>query len=107
VPDHALLIELLRRTGPLATTSANRHGRRPATTAVEAAADLGAEVDAILDGGPAGGLASTIIDCTLVPPHVLREGPVSATELLALIWEHGQPPARRTPSGPTTRMHRK
>ena len=82
VPDHAALRELLRRTGPLATTSANLHGQPPALSAADVAAELGHDVDAILDGGVALGLPSTIIDCTVTPARMLREGPISATELL-------------------------
>lgn len=81
VPAHALLRDLLARTGPLATTSANRHGEPPCRTASEAAARLGGEVDAVLDGGPSAGVASTIIDCTLTPPRVLRPGPLTSTDL--------------------------
>ena len=81
VPDHAALRDLLRRTGPLATTSANRHGQPPALSAADVAAELGHDVDAILDGGVALGLPSTIIDCTVTPARMLREGPISATDL--------------------------
>ncbi len=82
VPGHDELRELLRRSGPLATTSANRHGEPPAADAAQAAAAFAGEVDCILDGGPAAGRASTIIDCTVTPARVLREGPIAATELL-------------------------
>ncbi len=85
VPDHPIALELLRRTGPLATTSANRHGDAGADTAEGVAAALGGEVDTVLDGGPSAGLASTIIDCTTTPPRVLRDGPISATALLSLL----------------------
>jgi L-threonylcarbamoyladenylate synthase len=85
VPDHPVTLELLRRTGPLATTSANRHGERPAGTAPEVAAALGGEIDAIVDGGRCGGLPSTIIDCTTTTPRVLREGPIPATALHSLL----------------------
>jgi L-threonylcarbamoyladenylate synthase len=85
VPDHALALALLRMTGPLATTSANRHGDPPATTADAVASTLDGEVDGILDGGPSGGLASTIIDCTSTTPRVLREGPIPAAVLLSLL----------------------
>lgn len=81
VPAHALLRELLATTGPLATTSANRHGEPPAATAQEVEATLGGEVDAVLDGGPAAGLASTIIDLSVTPPRVLRAGPLGDAEL--------------------------
>ena len=78
VPAHPLTRELLTLTGPLASTSANRHGQPPATTAAEANA---LEPDAVLDGGPAAGQASTIIDCSVMPPRVLRAGPLGADEL--------------------------
>ena len=93
VPDHPVALELLRRTGPLATTSANRHGDPPADTAAEVAAALGSDVDCVLDGGPSAGLASTIIDCTTTTPRVLRDGPISATALLSLL---GGSPATTT-----------
>jgi L-threonylcarbamoyladenylate synthase len=85
VPDHAIALELLGRTGPLATTSANRHGEPPAATAAAAAAALADEIDGIVDGGRCAGLASTIIDCTTTNPRVLREGPIPAAVLLTLI----------------------
>jgi tRNA threonylcarbamoyl adenosine modification protein (Sua5/YciO/YrdC/YwlC family) len=81
IPAHPLTRDLLGRTGPLATTSANRHGEPAATTAQEVERLLGAEIDAVLDGGPAAGRASTIIDCTVSPPRVLRAGPLGAAEL--------------------------
>jgi L-threonylcarbamoyladenylate synthase len=85
VPAHPLVLELLRRTGPLATTSANRHGEPTAETAAGVKAALGSEVDAVVDGGRSAGLASTIIDCTTITPRVLRDGPISAAALLSLL----------------------
>jgi tRNA threonylcarbamoyl adenosine modification protein (Sua5/YciO/YrdC/YwlC family) len=81
VPGHPLLRELLRRTGPLAVTSANRHGEPACTTAAEVAGCLAGELDALLDGGPGDGRGSTIIDCSEDPPRVLRTGPVSFDQL--------------------------
>ncbi|MFN2581624.1 MAG: L-threonylcarbamoyladenylate synthase [Candidatus Dormibacteria bacterium] len=94
IPDHPLLADLLRRTGPLATTSANRHGGEPGRTADDVRRALGHEVDAVLDGGPAGGRASSIIDCSRMPVRVLREGPIGERELLA---------AARVPTSPSQR----
>jgi L-threonylcarbamoyladenylate synthase len=81
VPDHALLRELLERTGPLAVTSANRHGDPACATAAEVAARLDGELDALLDGGHGDGRGSTIIDCTEEPPRLLRTGPLTLHEL--------------------------
>jgi len=93
VPDHDLARRLLRQTGPLASTSANRHGEPPASTASAVRASIGAELDLILDGGAAGGVASTIIDCGRTPPRVVREGPISAAEVLAHVAPASPAPA--------------
>jgi tRNA A37 threonylcarbamoyladenosine synthetase subunit TsaC/SUA5/YrdC len=60
--------------GPLATTSANRHGEPPVTTAAELAEVLGSGVELILDAGPCTGEPSTVVDCTGSEPRLLREG---------------------------------
>ncbi len=65
MPDHPAALALLRRTGPLAVSSANLTGRPAALTADEAQEQLGSSVDVVLDGGPApGGVASSIVDAT-------------------------------------------
>jgi len=74
VPDHDLVRALAVRVGPLATTSANRHGEPPAVTASEAADALGAGVALVVDGGPLGGQPSTVLDATVRPWAVLRAG---------------------------------
>jgi tRNA threonylcarbamoyl adenosine modification protein (Sua5/YciO/YrdC/YwlC family) len=86
IPKHKVALDLLRAAGPLLTTSANLHGKDPAMTAAEAGALPG--IAAVLDGGKApGGMASTVLDLTGPEPHVLREGAISAPELL------GPPPS--------------
>jgi L-threonylcarbamoyladenylate synthase len=81
IPDHAHLRELLRRSGPLASTSANRHGDPPATSAAAVRRRFGVEVAVVLWGGRPGGMASTIIDCSVTPPRVLRDGPIDGNRL--------------------------
>ncbi len=84
MPNHAAALAVLRLTGPLAVTSANRSGQPPARTAAEAAAQLGDAVALILDAGPAPqGQASTVVDCTTSPPRLLRAGPVALEDILA------------------------
>jgi L-threonylcarbamoyladenylate synthase len=82
LPDDELARDLLRRTGPLAVSSANRSGRPAATTAQEAADQLGEHAAVVLDGGPrADSSASTIVDCTGAVPRVLRVGAVPVDRL--------------------------
>ena len=82
LPDDELARDLLRRTGPLAVSSANRSGRPAATTAQEAVEQLGEHVAVVLDDGPrAGSAASTIVDCTGPAPRVLRVGALPVDRL--------------------------
>jgi tRNA threonylcarbamoyl adenosine modification protein (Sua5/YciO/YrdC/YwlC family) len=83
IPAHPIALELLERTGPLATTSANRHGRPPADDAATALAQLPELAGAIADDHPARGgrRPSSILDLTRDPPVLIREGAVSASEL--------------------------
>lgn len=67
VPDHPVPRELARHVGPLASTSANLHGKPPATTAAEIALDV-----LVVDGGVCNGKPSTVVDCTGPEPRVLR-----------------------------------
>jgi L-threonylcarbamoyladenylate synthase len=86
VPDHPIALALLRGVGPLAATSANRSGEVDPLTAEDVAAVLGDSVDLILDGGrAAGGRPSTVVDCTVNPPNLVREGPVSLAAILAAL----------------------
>ena len=108
MPDHPLALELLRRTGPMAVTSANRTGLAPATDAEAALAAFPGRVapaDAaaggrgagdgphgadilLLDGGPTPGpVPSTIVSLAggSPGPVVVREGVVPRAELAAVL----------------------
>ena len=86
LPDDDVARDLLRRTGPLAVSSANRSGRPAATTAQEAIDQLGEHAAVVLDGGPRNGsLASTIVDCTGPTPRVLRVGAVPLARLREVV----------------------
>lgn len=81
IPDHPELIGLLRRTGPLLTTSANLPGQPPAGTVAEARAAFGETLDFYVDGGDlAGRPPSTIIRIVDDAVEVLREGAVQINE---------------------------
>jgi tRNA threonylcarbamoyl adenosine modification protein (Sua5/YciO/YrdC/YwlC family) len=82
MPQEPVALELLRETGPMAVSSANRTGSPPAMTAGEARDQLGESVAVYLDGGSAaGGVASTIVDLTGPQPRLLRRGAISVGKL--------------------------
>lgn len=82
MPLHPVAIELLRRTGPMAVSSANISGRPPATTAQAASEQLGNNVNVYLDGGECPiGKPSTIVDLSRDEPKILREGAISAERI--------------------------
>ena len=82
VPDHPLALALLRRTGPLAVSSANLTGRPSAVTAQDAAEQLGDAVPVVLDGGPTPGpVPSTIVDATGDRLRVVRLGAIGIDRL--------------------------
>lgn len=85
VPDHELARDILRRTGPMAVSSANISGQSAALTCDEAIEQLGDAVSVYLDGGPLGGAGrapSTIVDFSRREDgEVLRRGAISVETL--------------------------
>jgi L-threonylcarbamoyladenylate synthase len=78
MPLHQLTLELLKETGPLAVSSANRSGAAPARTAEEAETQLGESVEVYLDDGTSGEAdPSSIVDLTGAVPRLLRAGAIS------------------------------
>ncbi len=87
VPSHPVAQELLRAFGGgIAAPSANRFGQLSPTTAGHVHADLGADAELVLDGGPSEvGIESTIVDLSGGEPVLLRPGRISAVELEAFL----------------------
>jgi L-threonylcarbamoyladenylate synthase len=86
VPDHEVARALLRAAGPLAVTSANISGAQSPVSVEEVYEQLGGRIPLILDGGRTpGGIPSTLVDCTMPEPKVLREGPITLEELLSAL----------------------
>lgn len=81
--SHPIPTELARAVGvPITGTSANVTGEPPCRTAEEVLHALDGQVDLILDGGETpGGLGSTVLDVTVAPPLILREGMVASETL--------------------------
>lgn len=88
-PRHGITLRLLTALGfPVTGTSANRSGRPPLTRAEEVFREFGAGVDLILEAGPCpGGLPSTIVDATSVPPRLVRAGAIPPARLAEVIPE--------------------
>ncbi len=106
MPLHAVALDLLKRTGPLAVSSANLSGRPPATTCDEAMAQLGDSVAVYLDGGRCpGDVPSTIVDLTGSVPRLLRRGVIPVERLrdvipVAIVDDEAVPdPAGEVPAG--------
>ena len=88
-PAPAFLRSLLRYTGPLTGTSANRSGHVPCLTAEEVEASLGHDVDLILDTGPCPGNPPSTLLSVVDEPTILRAGPVSAEEIQRVLSKIG------------------
>jgi L-threonylcarbamoyladenylate synthase len=87
VPAHPVAHALLQAFGGgIAAPSANRFGRVSPTTAAHVRADLGSDVDVVLDGGPTTiGVESTIVDCSSATPAILRLGGVDVASIEAIV----------------------
>jgi tRNA A37 threonylcarbamoyladenosine synthetase subunit TsaC/SUA5/YrdC len=71
-----------------AATSANLSGQPDALTAEQAAAYLGKSVRVMVDGGTApGGVPSTVVNCAVDPPVVLREGAIALDRILEALGD--------------------
>ena len=99
LPSHPVARELLQLFGRgVAAPSANRFGRVSPTTAAHVRADLGADVDLVLEGGPTEvGIESTILDLSSGSPVLLRPGRISQQDLQKVL---GFPVSEKSASSP-------
>jgi L-threonylcarbamoyladenylate synthase len=83
IPEQPLMLELARLMGgPVVATSANISGTPGLTTAQDVLDSIGAGIELILDGGPTPGPpTSTLVDVTVEPPAILREGIVENSSI--------------------------
>jgi L-threonylcarbamoyladenylate synthase len=74
IPDNTICREISKEF-PITATSANISGHSSPKSAQEAVKELDNHPDIILDSGPCkGGISSTVVDLTVTPPQILREG---------------------------------
>jgi L-threonylcarbamoyladenylate synthase len=82
MPLHPVALEVLRETGPMAVSSANKTGQPAAATAEEARAQLGFAVSVYLEAGECPDRTpSTIVDVTGPVPRLLRAGAIPLSKL--------------------------
>lgn len=88
MPAHAFALRLLKASGPLAVTSANRSGAKNPINALEVMQQLNGRVDLIIDNGVINeGKASTVVDCTCDNLICLRKGPIPFSDIQH-VWEN-------------------
>jgi tRNA threonylcarbamoyl adenosine modification protein (Sua5/YciO/YrdC/YwlC family) len=80
-PGEAWVRSLCAEVGPLATSSANRHGEPTPRDAAGVAELFEEAVGLVVDGGASSGTASTVVDCLTDPPSIVRAGALSAADL--------------------------
>ena len=77
IPRHRVILEILRKTGPLAVTSANLSGKKSALSVHEIDRRIRDKVDTIVDSGPCPlGQESMILDVSSLPFRIVRKGTI-------------------------------
>lgn len=89
IPDHELMLDLIRRCGgALAVTSANLSGQPEALTAEETRDCLFDRIPAVLDGSRApGGNPSTVVDVSGAQLKIVRQGHISEQQIQLTLQE--------------------
>jgi len=82
VPELQWLRDLLERTGPLISTSANRSGDAAVASVDGLRSDLLSAIDGVVDAGRRDGKPSAIVDFTETEPRLIREGDPRFTQTL-------------------------
>ena len=87
LPGHPVTAALVKQVkGPVTGTSANLSGRPGCYRLPDLDPQIGGQVDLVLDAGTLqGGAGSTVVDVTEEPPRILREGEVTAGQILELL----------------------
>jgi len=83
IPNHPVALALIRTSQtPVAAPSANKFSGVSPTSAQHVLPDLNGRIPLILDGGSTTiGVESTVLNCTIWPPQILRPGGISMQEL--------------------------
>jgi L-threonylcarbamoyladenylate synthase len=110
MPSHPVALALIEAAGvPIAAPSANRFTGLSPTTAEHVRKAFGAELEMILDGGPADvGIESTVVSLVSGEPVLLRPGMISLGEIAVAAdpeaGPHASPGQHRKHYSPRTRL---
>lgn len=87
IPDEPLLRQMLAVLGPLAVSSANRHGEPPCFSAHEVLARFADRDDlaGVIDDGERSGAVSTVVDLSGPTRRMLRVGTISDDDIAAVL----------------------
>lgn len=87
MPANRIAMELIKSAGvPIAAPSANLTGNKAPRNVGEVLQDLDGRVALVIDGGDTEiGIESTVVDLTVNPPKVLREGAIKKEEIYKVI----------------------
>ena len=86
VPSHPAARAMIEASGvPWIYTSANKSGKPPKLTPAEVSAELGPEIDVLLDGGPVPAGDPTLVDATGEKPRVTKVGLISAEAVMGAV----------------------
>lgn len=84
MPDHPVALDIIKSLGgPISGTSANRSGQQDLLDFDAVRAELGNDVDYVVQSGPQPrGAPSTVVDLTTETPKLLRQGALPMDEIL-------------------------
>jgi len=84
MPANKVALDLIRASEvPVVAPSANISGKTPPTNAGSVLKDLDGTIDILIDSGPTEvGIESTVVDLTVTPPVILREGAIKRAALM-------------------------
>jgi len=85
IPDDIIALRLLDDYGPLTVTSANIHNEKTPYSVSDIKKIFSSNISCYLDSGVRMGEPSTIVDCTMDPPKILRAGSISSDVILSKV----------------------
>ena len=87
IPKHPVAAAIVAELeDPLTGTSANLSGRGACSDISCLEEQVSTQLDGVVDAGPLkGGRGSTVIDVTIHPPRILREGTISEHQILSVL----------------------